>query len=81
MGNGDQSELEVYRLEQRLRDAFTMHSGLQQGQGHIPEFEMIDGKEEIKDVVLDIATALGLTIEIKPNERKGPRRSRLDNDM
>jgi hypothetical protein len=65
MGNGEKSEVEVYRLEKRLREAFSMHSGLQQGQGHIDDFELAGGKLQIRDTILDIATALGVEVEIK----------------
>jgi len=60
MGNGDKSQLEVKKLITRLEKAFSTHSGLQQGQGSLPKSILEDGKKEIKDVVLDIATALGV---------------------
>lgn len=69
MGNGEKSELEMYRLVDRLREAFRTHSGLQQGQGHIRESDMDWGKLEIRDTVIDIATALGVNVKIIEDER------------
>ena len=63
MGNGEKSELEIYRLEKRLREAFSMHSGLQQSQGRIDDFDLVSGKTQILDTVLDIATALGVDLK------------------
>lgn len=69
MGNGEKSELEMYRLVDRLREAFRTHSGLQQGQSHISYLDMANGKFEIKDTVMDIATALGVNVKIIEDER------------
>lgn len=60
MGNGEKSIKQVQELVTRLENAFIKHSGLQQGQGSLPKEVLNKGKQEIEDVVTDIATALGI---------------------
>jgi hypothetical protein len=59
MGRGDESAKEVELLVERLRKAFSIHSGLQQGQGSLSKEVMNIAIEEISDTVHDIALALG----------------------
>jgi len=70
MGNGNESQIAVNKLQDRLKEAFIIHSGLQQGQGRIPNSEIKEGKNEIGDIVLDIATALGIKIVFDKEDLK-----------
>ncbi len=65
MGNGDSSMGQAYKLIKRLEEGISTHGGLQQAQGHITESEMDKGKNSIKCVVADIATALNVDITFK----------------
>jgi len=78
MGNGDKTTDLCDKLKERLDFGLSMHSGLQQGQGHISEEDMERGKREIAAVVADITTALGADVNLPkgvedPNAYSMPR--------
>lgn len=78
MGNGEKSELEMFRLVDRLREAFSTHSGLQQGQGRIEDSVLDEGKAEIQDTVLDIAAALGVNVKLLDEKKEKEPYKRVD---
>ena len=61
MGLGEETTKNLEELTFRLARAFSLHSGLQQGNGHIPIEEREKGKLEIQQIVEDIAYSLGVT--------------------
>lgn len=67
MGNGDRSTARIELLIDRLREAFSIHSGLQQGQAFLSDEEMTKGKQDIKDVVEDVKAILGVDDYIQPS--------------
>ena len=58
MGNGKYTQAEVDRLVAMLRQAFSTHSAMQQGQGKLPHYMIQAGKDEIRCIVEDIGVAL-----------------------
>jgi hypothetical protein len=68
-GMGNHSAFEMEALKDRVDGAFSTLSGLQQGglQGSDPDSdcEIALGEQDIKDVIADVAAALGYNIEIK----------------
>ncbi|MCK9576231.1 MAG: hypothetical protein WC979_02185 [Candidatus Pacearchaeota archaeon] len=59
MCNGERSWQEVNNVIQLLENAFIIHSGLQQAQGHISNEELEEGKEEIYNIIETIKASLG----------------------
>jgi hypothetical protein len=68
LGNGDASMGQVYKLIKRLEHGISIHSALSQGQGHLDDGEFHCGKQDIKMVVADIATALNIKIKFVEGE-------------
>ena len=60
LGNGLDSEREVESLVTRLRETFSLHSALSQGQDLFTTEDFANFKSEVRDLIEDIETAFGL---------------------
>lgn len=66
MGNGKESAARCQDVHERLKQAFSIVSGLQQGGGPAPGAD----EDEIRQIVRDIATALGQSDVLRPVKAK-----------
>ena len=58
MGLGDETKKSCEFLIERLEDAMAISSGLQQGNGHISNSQIEEGRQDINDIIDDIKVAL-----------------------
>ncbi len=67
MGNGESSRIVCDRLHRRLDVALSWTDGLQQLRGFSTDGDSLYAKTkaEIEDVVRDVATALGVRVEVQ----------------
>jgi len=66
LGNGNDSEMEVEKIKNRLHYGFMINSGIQQANEEVIEIEKEE--EKIKDVLKDIAASFGYNVELNKIE-------------
>lgn len=64
MGNGDDSTKQCVALLERVKDGLSLLSGLQQGGAERGTRLYDESIQDLADVVLDVASALGVKVQI-----------------